>query len=176
MQRLDLDFQKQPAAWPLFGIAVLVVGIGLTAMLINRYIDTGDELMRADGSVARLKRDVERQRMFNVRSDNHPASDNAPTRKRRSPAQWEALFAGFEAAADETVTLLSFEPGTTEVSLRGEARDFAAMTEYVQRLSTLSVLAEVRLTEHEIARDHPRRPVRFAVQATWKESQKDASK
>ncbi|MFH1870219.1 MAG: PilN domain-containing protein [Pseudomonadota bacterium] len=68
------------------------------------------------------------------------------------------------------MTLLSFEPGAIEISLRGEARDFAAMTDYITRLSAHPVLADIRVTEHEIARDHPRRPLRFSVRAIWKEA------
>lgn len=170
MQLLDLDFQKQHSAWPLPGIILLLAGIGLTAMMIQHDVDVGDELARSESHVARLKRDVERQRLFDARAENRSVSDTATTIARRSREQWEALFGGFEAAADETVTLLSFEPGTAEISLRGEARDFAAMTEYIKRLSAFPVAADVRLTEHEIARDHPRRPLRFSVQARWKEA------
>ncbi|MDP3514714.1 MAG: PilN domain-containing protein [Sulfuritalea sp.] len=170
MQRLDLDFQKKPETWPLPGIVLLIAGIGLTAALLQHHVDVGDELTRAEGSVARLKRDVERQRLFDARSENRPANDKAPTRMTRSAEQWEALFGGLEAAADETVTLLSLEPGSAEISLRGEAKDFTTVTDYVKRLSSLSVLADVSLTEHEIARDHPRRPIRFSVRANWQEA------
>lgn len=170
MQRLDLDFQKSPATWPLAGVALLIAGIGLTAMLLQHHVVIGDELIRAEGSVTRLKRDVERQRLFDSRSESHATIDRALKRKNRSPGQWEALFGGVATAADDTVTLLSFESGSTEISLRGEAKDLSAMTDYVKRLSALPVLADVRLTEQEIARDHPRRPVRFSVHASWKEA------
>lgn len=170
MQRLCLDFQKRPAAWPLPGIVLLVATLALTTMLFQHHVNVGDELTRAEGSVARLKRDVERQRLFDARADNRPAGDSATVRKTRSRAQWEALFGGLEATADDTVTLLSFEPGTTEISLRGEAKDFPAMTDYIKRLSAQPVLVDVRLTEHETARDHPRRPIRFSVKAHWKEA------
>lgn len=170
MQRLDLDFQKGPATWPLPGIALLVAGLGLTAMLFQHHVEIGDELTRAEGSVARLKRDAERQRLFDARSENRSASDSTTVRKWRSREQWEGLFGGLEAAADDTVTLLSFEPGIAEISLRGEAKDFSAMTDYVKRLSALPVLADVRLTEHETVRDHPRRPIRFSVHASWKDA------
>lgn len=170
MQRLDLDFQNRPATWPLSGVALLIAGLGLTAMLLQHHVEIGDELTRAEGSVARLKRDVERQRMFDTRSEHYPAGDSTTVRKKRSREQWEGLFGGFESAADDSVTLLSFEPGTAEISLRGEAKDFSAMTDYIKRLSALPILADVRLTEHETARDHPRRPIRFSVHASWKDT------
>ncbi|MCX7146506.1 MAG: hypothetical protein NT042_09955, partial [Sulfuritalea sp.] len=125
MQRLDLDFQEKRASWPLPGIVLLIAAIGLTAALLQHHVDVGDELTRAEGSVARLKRDAERQRLFDARSVNRSVTDNAPTRTRRATAQWEALFGGLEGVADETVTLLSLEPGSAEISLRGEAKDFA---------------------------------------------------
>lgn len=170
MQRLSLDFQRKPATWPLPGIVLLIAGLGLTATLIRHHVDLGDELNFSEGQVLRLHRDVERQRLFDVRLKMHSASDNEGTRKKRSREQWETLFAGFEAAADETVTLLSFESGTAEISVRGEARDFAAMMDYIKRLSALPVLVDARLTEHEIVRDHPRRPIRFSVRTRWKEA------
>lgn len=170
MQRLYLNFQKKPPSWPLPGIVLLIAGIGLTATLLQHHVDVDDELTRTEGNVVRLKRDAERQRLFDARSENRSATYNAPTRMRRSAEQWEALFGGLEATADETVTLLLLEPGSVEISLRGEAKDFAAMTDYVKRLAGLSVLADVSLTEHEIVRDHPRRPIRFSVRASWKEA------
>ena len=169
MQRLELDFQKKPATWPLSGIVLLVLGIALTTTVLKIYRVTGDDLEHADERVTHLKRDLERQRVFDTRSGKESTSGSGSTGIGRSRAQWEALFSGLESASDETVTLLSLDPTSSEISLRGEARDFAAMTDYSQRLSRLPVLSDVRLTDHEVARDNPRRPVRFSVKANWKE-------
>jgi Tfp pilus assembly protein PilN len=170
MLRLDLDFQKKPVRWPLTGLVVLVAGIGLTAALIGQHIELNDELLRSEGHVMRLKRDMERQRLLDARVDHGSADDSTGVTKKRSREQWDALFQGLESVADDTVTLLSLEPGAVEIAMRGEARDFAAMTAYVERLAKVSAITDVRLTEHEIARDHPRHPLRFLVQAQWKDA------
>lgn len=142
----------------------------MTIVTVRYHAEIDDDLMQSESHLARLKRDVERQRLFDKQSATHPVGDNVTGRIRRSRNQWEALFSGLETAADETVTLLSMEPGATEISVRGEAKDFAAMTDYVKRLSTLPILADVRLTDYEIARDHARRPLRFSAKALWKET------
>jgi Tfp pilus assembly protein PilN len=170
MQRLTLDFNQRRTLWPLPGVILMIAGVVLTALMVRYHAELDDELMQSESHLTRLKRDVERQRLFDKQSAAHPVGDNANGRIRRSRDQWEALFSGFETAADETVTLLSMEPGATEISVRGEAKDFAAMTDYVKRLSTLPILADVRLTDYEIARDHVRRPLRFSAKALWKDA------
>jgi Tfp pilus assembly protein PilN len=170
MQRLTLDFNQRRTPWPLPGMILMIIGIAVTVFTVRYHVELDDDLMQSEGHLTRLKRDVERQRLFDKQSATHPAGDNATGRIRRSRDQWDALFSGFETAADETVTLLAMEPGATEISVRGEARDFAAMTDYIKRLSTLPVLADVRLTDYEIARDHVRRPLRFSARANWRDA------
>ncbi|MFH1870220.1 MAG: hypothetical protein ABIK82_03325 [Pseudomonadota bacterium] len=83
MQRLNLDFDRKPTTWPLPGIVLLVAGIGLTAMLIQQHTDVSNDLMLVETNVTRLKRDVERQRVFGVQSEDRRAGEGASARTKR---------------------------------------------------------------------------------------------
>lgn len=170
MLPLDLEFQKRRATGPVLGILLLVLGSMASVVLLQSYRALSSELMQAEEQVTRLKRDVDRMKLFGTPSIKGTMTSASPGMNIRSGSQWEALFSGIEAAASDSVTLLAFEPGSKEISLRGEAKNFAAATKYIQRLSRVEVLTDVRMSEYETARDHPRRPIRFLVQAQWKEA------
>jgi Tfp pilus assembly protein PilN len=85
--------------------------------------------------------------------------------------RWGRVFAAMEAAASPDVSLLAFDPSPQQRRLRldGEARDLAALLEYLRRLGTTGVFVQVRLQNHQAVRDDPQHPVRFSVVADWGE-------
>lgn len=83
---------------------------------------------------------------------------------------WEDLLQGVEAAADKRVALLAVEPDTEKqvVKISGEAKDFAALLNYIARLNQQPVFGPVYLQSHRVMLRDPDRPVRFALQAAWR--------
>jgi Tfp pilus assembly protein PilN len=80
---------------------------------------------------------------------------------------WAALIEAIERAASRDVAILQLEPNaeTHSVRLTAEARSREAMFEYLRRLGAARGLAEVHVVSHQVQRDEPQRPIKFAVQA-----------
>jgi len=85
---------------------------------------------------------------------------------------WNELYRSLEASVDDTVSLLAVLPNADkkEVRLAGEARDFAALRAYLQRLGDSGAFAEVRLLGQEVKQNDPQHPISFAIVATWRKA------
>ena len=70
----------------------------------------------------------------------------------------------------DTVALLSVQPQPQQrlVTLHGEARSYADVLAYMERLDSSGAFARARLLNHKVKREDPRHPVDFAIAATWK--------
>lgn len=167
MDALWLDYRRTRQRSPLPGIALLAVALACAGWLLNEFQTLQETVEAAEHRVAVLKRAADR-RLTKERTE--PPQANPVTKPSRpSPQEWARLLDGIEAPIDETVTLLSLEPNEREreVSLTGEAKDFAALAAFVKRLEEGAVLKNVRLLSHDIVREHPQKPVRFALVAVW---------
>lgn len=82
---------------------------------------------------------------------------------------WETLFQSLESCANADTTLLRMETAATprELHLVVEARDFAAMMHYLERVRALPFFTHVRLINHHQRHDDPQHPVRFEASITW---------
>lgn len=87
----------------------------------------------------------------------------------RLDAPWDDIFETVEGIYNERVTLLRLEPDTTrhEIRLVAEAKDMAAMLDYVRQVRRPSFLVEGYLLEHQINQLDPMHPVRFTILARW---------
>ncbi len=92
---------------------------------------------------------------------------NQVVRKKTMP--WDGLFRDIESASDSRIGLLAVQPDAASgvVRISGEARDAAALTEYIGRLEARPSLKNVHLAEHEVKLDQGRAVVRFNLNATW---------
>ncbi|HWP87787.1 MAG TPA: PilN domain-containing protein, partial [Burkholderiales bacterium] len=74
-----------------------------------------------------------------------------------------------ENASDDKIGLLAVQPdaATGVVRITGEARDAAALTDYITRLEAQPSLQNVHLAEHEIKLNQGHPVVRFNLNATW---------
>ncbi len=167
MKPVWLDYQRpapnaKGASWLLL-MAGLLAGVAV----IGSYFEAQDSIAELAYRIEKKQRAIERQRL-SERIDQK--EDGPPTQRlaKNTLARWEQLFGALEQATDETVTLLALDPGESEVSLSGEAKNFAAATAYVKRLEATGVLTEVHVLSHELAKDHPQKPVRFVLSARWK--------
>jgi Tfp pilus assembly protein PilN len=174
MTPLWIDYQRGDPARRRPGLLLLAVGIVATLLTTADYLAVAAERDDAQSQVEGLRRTAERERPTN-RTASAPAT--APAAAAETPTaapsaqRWDALFAALEAAANDTVTLLTLHPTGKEIQLSGEAKDFASSMDYVQRLQAQPVLANARLTQSEVMTDNPHRPVRFSLVADWRGAQ-----
>jgi Tfp pilus assembly protein PilN len=90
---------------------------------------------------------------------------------RRISLPWQDLFHAVESAAPKDVALLAMEPDPDKQLLKiaGEAKDVAAMLEYVRSLEGRPIFRSVTLSNHQVQQQDPQRPIRFSLVAAWKD-------
>lgn len=84
---------------------------------------------------------------------------------------WGRVFGALEATRGEDVALLTVDPEPAKrlVKVSGEARAAAAMLAYVDRLGAEGSFARVSLVKHQVNEQDAHKPLRFQIEATWKE-------
>lgn len=173
MERLQLDYQSPPRfyqrpAWLFLGVSLVMGGI-LT--FISMTLDHDNEALGQQVSNLR-KRSYELVRAASVSpSEERKTSvpgDLAEHIEKHSLHNWERLFFALESAASDSLTLLELVPDRDEISISGEAKSFAAVSDYIRRLNETAVIADTHLTTSEVDAKHPQRPIRFSLHARWR--------
>ena len=171
LRPLWLDYQRPLPGrqWP--GLLLLSSSVLLSGLLLAESFSLSSEWAATQQQVFKLKREDERRRLFT--STDKPFDPAAHEGARPLPpaaARWESLLGALENEGDDSITLLALEPGPRETTISGEAADIGASLDYAKRLQSAPVFADVYLVKHEIVREHPHRPVRFALLARWREA------
>lgn len=171
MRPLWLDYQRLPPGRRLPGVLLLIGSLLLAAFLLRLSIQTSAETTATEQLLYKLNTAAERRRLFASPDKGSQEVTAATSDKALSPSasRWTALFSALEAAANDTVTLLSLQPGAHEVVITGEANGLEAALDYTQRLQAGGLLNNVHLAKYEIVRENPHLPVRFTVLAEWRE-------
>jgi Tfp pilus assembly protein PilN len=173
MAQLHLDFVRPRRTSSAWGWLLLLVGAG-----IGLGLAAWDQQILA-GEIATAQ-----QELTIVRSTiaaNEPASlklkgtdlasewQRASTVSRSLSAPWTELFAMLEGYADQPIALLGMDPdlAKNDLVLSGEARDVAAVLDYVRYLKKQPMLSAVTLQSHQVSRQDRDKPVRFRIVANW---------
>jgi Tfp pilus assembly protein PilN len=166
--RLQLDFVRSRRRYTWLGALLLSSGIVLAGFSVQQYFAAEAEIAALERELARLARgaggepkvDLDRLRARIVLA-------NQVVRKKTVP--WDGLFRDIENASDDKIGLLAVQPdaATGVVRITGEARDAAALTDYITRLEAQPSLQNVHLAEHEIKLNQGHPVVRFNLNATW---------
>ncbi|MDB5811373.1 MAG: hypothetical protein JWN94_3495 [Betaproteobacteria bacterium] len=168
--KLELDFVRPRRRYTLTGALLLVAGIAAAAFGTQQYVAASREIAALERELASLTpatrarangtADVDRLRARIVLA-------NQVVRKKTVP--WDGLFRDIESASSVKIGLLAVEPDAAAglVRISGEARDAAALTDYIERLEAQSSLKNVHLAGHEVKMNQGRPVVRFNLNATW---------
>jgi Tfp pilus assembly protein PilN len=156
MRALWLDYQQPAPGRGMPGVILLAVSLLAAGWLLANYFAVVGTLDDATQEVSRLKR---------AAASQLPTGTIAPAAQ--SADRWESLFASLESAGDDSVTLLALKPGRTEITITGEAKDMDASMEYVKRLQSATVFANIHVTQSELVAEHPQRPIRFTLASAW---------
>lgn len=165
MPPLSLDYQRSVPGHQRPGWLLLLASLLVTAGLVIYYMQLSNEMERQDQQVAALRRQAQRLQALPAQAEATPAVETTLHSARR----WESLFDSLEKAADDTVTLTGLDPGAKEISITGEAKDLTAVAAYVQRLHGAQAFMRARLSEYDVLKDRPHRPIHFVVIADWRE-------
>lgn len=172
-RRLDIDFRMARPRLPRAGIALLLIGL-LAASLAAVQAGLGYSGWRAasdarDRTLARREALAQQRRAPTPTPAEQRSVRNAILLADALRAPWGQLLGALETGPTNTVALLTVEPlpARHEVRITGEARDYAAMLDYLRYLQHQPGLAAVTLTSHQLQRQAGGTPVRFQVQAQW---------
>lgn len=165
-RRLELDYLAAPhrARWP--GLLLLAISLALAAYLGTRYNVARHEALRLEterGLIAPPQRPA--RALPPGRLDDRVRDAESVVRHLTVP--WGPLIGVLEQASTPDVALLQLQPDAAQrvVRLTGEARNSAAMFEYLRRLSGAERLGEVHLLSHQVQEQRPNRPIQFSAQA-----------
>ncbi len=171
MTRMGLDFVPRRSAVSRAGLALLLGGVVATALSVQQYVSIQEQTRALKEGLGAVAAAAKRQRgelhlnAEQLRSRIELA--NQVVQKRAIP--WDALFRDIEAASDKDVGVLSIQPDAASRVLRiaGEARNVAALAEYIARLEKQPSLDRVYLADHEMRQEQGRSSLRFGLNAIW---------
>jgi hypothetical protein len=169
--RLDLDFsparRNRPAGWLLLaaGVAAALLAAVQFQSAEAARVARATELSSANGHLTGNK--------------GEPARAGPPLDPRASKAAnqiarelqmpWAEMLAALEAIPAPDVALLGVEPSALRhvVRITAEAKNPAAMLDYLQALQNGRQFSDVWLTSHLVQNQTPGMPTRFVVQLKW---------
>ena len=175
MRRIDLDYgskRRSPLGWVLLGagLTAACAALLLYASLADQS-EQWEQVVRkaarrhAGPGAPRADPEDRRRLLLQVEDANQVIG--------RLSLPWNELFRSIEDAAMERVALLSFQPQPQQrlITLHGEARSYADVLEYMERLDSSRTLSRARLLSHRVKSEDPRHPVDFTIAANWRISQ-----
>ncbi len=169
MQPLYLDFVRAQRHRALLGPVLLGAALLAGAVLLLWFAALKSAAERgADREAAMARRDMAAQRAAPALLNPEEEKRIAAT-LRQLVTPWEALLASVEQAASEDVAVLALEQDATQSSLKllAEARNPAAMLEYLRRIEAGGTLRAATLDTHKIDLQQPGQPVRFSITARY---------
>lgn len=170
---LRLDHAR--AQHPRLGWPALLLGLALVLCALAAF-----ESIRLASSAAALEDQVQEREQ----ADAHALRrQRAPHRGPESVAEerlaerirvelalpWDRLFGAIENCAGPDVSLLNLTPAPArhELALSGEARNMAALLDFLRRLQGNGAFPGVYLRDHHVDPGDPSQPVRFSIQLNW---------
>lgn len=173
---IDLDFsaRRDPLEKLGYGLFVLVLLIGVQEGRV--YMQASKELNRWQQAALQFKQKA-RQMLMPEKAVLSTAQRQIVEAELKGASRliarlsqpWDELFVQIEAASVADATLLGIEPDRErgEIRLTAESKNMDAMMAYIRSLSTLSMLGNVYLVNHQTKIQDSLRPVRFVVAAKW---------
>ena len=172
LRRLDLDFRATRRAAPWAGWLMLALAVGFIADLGVSYHRTQVAIEQAHARLAKVERPRESAGRRAAVAVTPEEIANAREAYLRLATPWNELFAALESTLPDRVTLTAIEPDTKAgtVVISGEARDYAAVLDYVVGLQRARTFDRVHLVRHELRQNDQQPSAAFAVSAKWSEA------
>ncbi|BCB27612.1 hypothetical protein SKTS_24980 [Sulfurimicrobium lacus] len=176
MAQLNLDYQRGARLLSWEGALLLAVAVTALAATGVYFRNLSDQAALWESRAEHIER-AGRQRSPAGLEGERMASDLALEVKRANQVlrqlsvPWNGLFQTVEDNSSKDVTLLGLEPDTEKglVKISGEAKNIAAMLEYIKQLENRDVFGTVYLQSHHIQLQDPEKPVRFVLLAIWRD-------
>lgn len=174
MRALRLDYRDHSNIGRKFGLGLMAVMLILAIWLGWYFNAIRTETQALEVSLAKMKRSIHGEVTATEISQMTPEKlakaiqfSNQTIHQLNLP--WDVLFSQLTTAKGEGVALLGVEPSakSNTILVEGEAKDYAAMLQYVRRLSEQNILQGVYLTEHKMDEQNTDHPIHFTLEASW---------
>ncbi len=174
MRALHLDYREDRRYLGVLGLLLLlmvVVLAGATAWYFNALrqekihlealVDKFESRIQGNQSI------VDRSRMDPAQLEEVIKFSNQVIHQLNRP--WDSLFAQLEKARGDNIALLGIEPDMKSpvIHIVGEAKNYAAMLDYVRKLSETGALRGVYLVDHKMEEQNADHPIKFTLEALW---------
>jgi Tfp pilus assembly protein PilN len=166
LRRLELDFVARPRRARWLGYLLLAVALVVAVDLVARYQAAQTQMERAAtargllGDERRPTAALPRERL-----DEQLRAAHGVVQQLALP--WAVMISTLEEAASPDVAVLQLQPEAPQGVLRitAEARNDAAMLDYLRRLAAARTLVDAHLLKHQVQSEDPQRPIQFSLQA-----------
>ena len=181
MALLRLDYQRgvQPFYWA--GLVLFASALAVLTLVCIYYLELAGEVVFWEAKAVQEKTRIGQmpgQRTTGplAAGSQRGTADTALEIKHANEVlqqlslPWGKLFQAIESSSGKQVALLAMEPDAEKhvVKISGEAKNIAAVLDYIKRLGEQEVFSSVYLQSHQIQQQDPEKPVRFALLAVWR--------
>lgn len=166
---LHLDYQRSKKPFPVAGMILLLLATVMLFLTAQHYYRL--TMQRSDWqiSLGKFKRQMQVKPKRRDVPEMMQEIRHANEILRQISLPWKKLFQAVESSVNQKVTLLGLEPDVEKhiVRISCEARDIAAMLDYIRRLEMQQEFGSIYLQSHQIQEQDRERPVRFSLVAAW---------
>jgi len=165
MQKLDLDYQRQPGGRNSAGVAILILGMVMSLALAFVYRDLGAQLAEMEAEIMHASTGNDPGKTAQQR-EQAKAEQFLETAFNQLALPWGEIFSAVESAANGKVTVLALESDGLHKTVRISARtaDPGNMLAYLERLKSGGRLSGLHLASHRQDADGT---LHFVVQADF---------
>lgn len=173
MTPVRIDFSGAPV--PASGWVLLLFAVGVATCIGAAWRVSNFSLheTRVAADVARSQATVQVRQPAPVApvviAEGRVAAINSAVAQLNLP--WQALFSSLERIKPNNIALLGLEPNGPKHVLRisAEAKQAEDMLDFVRLLRQQPPFIDALLVKHEVNTLDPNRPLRFTVEAVWKD-------
>lgn len=176
MHVLHLDYQQTHRPFPIVGFLLLLCAALVAAQIARQYLDFARVLASWEERADQVERVARRHDVTLKANPQNKAQISREVMRanevlRRITLPWNELFRAVESVIPKDVALLAMEPDSDKQSLKivGEAKDVAAMLDFMRNLEGSAMFRMVTLQSHQVQQQDPQRPIRFSLMADWKD-------
>lgn len=183
MRPLDLDYIPRPAWANRGGLGILLLALLVAGAMPVMYLHHAEEKEALQARHKQLERS--RQYLAGRTALSGPAMQEVQSEVKRAnevivqlDLPWGPLFEALEGSSHETVALLGIQPDAQKraLTLAAEAKDMPSAVAYVKRLGHEPILSGIHIVNHQVQDQDPDKPLRFSVQAVWREKPQGTGK
>ena len=176
MERLRLDYQRRETPLSRPGLALLALALAALIGGGGYYFDLNRRLAAWEVNADQMEKAARQRGLLVQHNSRGEAGESEQIRRanmvlRQLTLPWDKLFDSMEAVGRKDVALLALAPDAERhvVKIGIEAKNAQSGLDYVRSLEEQPIFQEVLVHSHQIQIQDPEKPIRFTLEATWKE-------